>query len=145
LEELYELRLYIEHGQYARALNLVGEMEEMSRDDKINKISSFIEILLLHLIKQKAEKRTTKSWEASIKNSVRQIKRVNKRKKAGGYYLDIKEIVIALEEAWDSALTSTSLEAFEGRYKESELAKMIDEEKIKQKAIDLICQEQEKK
>jgi hypothetical protein len=34
-------------------------MEEMSREDKVNKIYSCPEILLLHLIKQRAEQRTT--------------------------------------------------------------------------------------
>jgi len=61
MEELYELRSYIEQGRYADALVLLGEMEEMSRDDKINKVGSFLEILLLHLIKRHAEKRTTRS------------------------------------------------------------------------------------
>lgn len=52
MEELLELRSYIEQGRYADALVLIGEMEEMSRDEKINKIESFLQILLLHLIKQ---------------------------------------------------------------------------------------------
>ena len=39
-------------------------MEEMSREDKVHKIYSFAEMLLLHLIKQKrTEQRTTRSWE----------------------------------------------------------------------------------
>ena len=42
---------------YAEALNLRGEIEEMSKDDKISKIGSYLGILLLHLIKQPAEKR----------------------------------------------------------------------------------------
>jgi len=42
-------------------------MTEMSKDDKLNKIFSFsIMILIIHLIKQQAEKRTTRSWEVSI-------------------------------------------------------------------------------
>ena len=42
MEELYELRTYIETGKYQEALLLLDEMEEMSRDDKINRISSFM-------------------------------------------------------------------------------------------------------
>ena len=38
MEELYELRTYIETGKYQEALLLLDEMEEMSRDDKINRI-----------------------------------------------------------------------------------------------------------
>ena len=89
MEELIELKAYIEQGNYAEALNLIGEMEEMSRDDKINKIFSLAEILLIHLIKKHAEKRTTRSWDASIRNSVYRINYVNKRKKAGGYFSKI--------------------------------------------------------
>jgi pentatricopeptide repeat protein len=37
MEELLELRAHIEQGRYAKALSLIGEMEEMSRDDKIQK------------------------------------------------------------------------------------------------------------
>ena len=65
MEEIYELRAYIESGHYKEALLLLDEMEEMSRDDKINRISSFMEVLLVHLIKQAAEQRTTRPWDVS--------------------------------------------------------------------------------
>jgi hypothetical protein len=110
MEELFELRSHIEQGRYTDALVLLGEMEEMSKDDKINKISSLFEILLLHLIKQHAEKRSTRSWEASIHNAVRQIARTNKRRRIGGHYLSEQELFGAIEDGWDSALTSVSLE-----------------------------------
>src|SRR5438552_9133960 len=87
MEELYELRTYIETGKYQEALLLLEEMEDMSRDDKINRISSFMEVLLVHLIKQITEKKTTKSWEVSIRHALRQIVKINKRRKAGGWYL----------------------------------------------------------
>lgn len=61
MDELLQLRSYLEQHQYEDALLLVEEMEEMSRADKINKIYSFTKILLLHLIKQAAEQRTTRS------------------------------------------------------------------------------------
>jgi pentatricopeptide repeat protein len=41
MEELFELKHYMEQGRYAEALTLIGEMEEMSRDDKMNKIESY--------------------------------------------------------------------------------------------------------
>ena len=84
MEELVELRAHIEQGRYAEALSLIGEMEEMSRDDKIHKIESFLYILLLHLIKQQAAQRTARSWEVPIQNAIDGVKRVNKRRKAGG-------------------------------------------------------------
>jgi len=42
MEELFQLRSHIEQGYYEKALTLIKEMEEMSRDDKINKIESFL-------------------------------------------------------------------------------------------------------
>ena len=138
MEELYELRSYIEQGKYPEALVLLGEMEEMSRDDKINKIASFLEILLLHVIKQQAEKRTTRSWDVSIYNAVTQIRRTNKRHKAGGNYLNREELQEAVEEAYDTAIHLASLEAFGGVYEPAELAKMVDENQIKAKALRLI-------
>jgi len=143
MEELFELRTYIEKGRYADALALLGEMEEMSRDDKINKIESFLEILLLHLIKQHAEKRLTRSWKVSILNSVYNINRTNRRRKAGGYYLKVNELRDAIEESYPVALRHASLEAFEGTLDETELARKIDEESIKKEALELILKAQQ--
>ena len=84
MEELLTLRRYIEQQHYTEALDLLAEMEEMSREDKVNKIYSFAEILLLYLFKQRAGQRTTRSWERSIRNAARHIARVNKRYKPGG-------------------------------------------------------------
>ncbi|NEQ12218.1 MAG: DUF29 domain-containing protein, partial [Moorea sp. SIO4E2] len=86
MEELTLLRQLIEEKKYHKALEIVDELEEMSREDKLNKIYSYAVILLLHLIKQEVEKRTTRSWEFSIYNASKNIKRVNKRRKSGGYY-----------------------------------------------------------
>ncbi len=61
MEELFELRTCLEQGRYTDAMALLGEMEEMSKDDKINKVQSFTIVLLLHLIKKDAQKRTTRS------------------------------------------------------------------------------------
>ena len=142
MEEFLELRTYIEQGNYAEALNLIGEMEEMSSDDKINKIFSLAEILLIHLIKKNAEKRTTRSWNASIRNSVYRRNYVNKRKKAGGFYLSDNELREAINDAWPTSLIRASLEAFEGQYDDIELDQKIDEDKIKQEAILLILEDQ---
>jgi hypothetical protein len=38
MEELAQLRTAIEEQRYSDALNILGELEEMSREDKINKI-----------------------------------------------------------------------------------------------------------
>lgn len=140
MEELFELRKHIEQGRYAQALAVINEMEEMSRDDKINKIESLMEILLIHLIKQSAEKRLTRSWEVSIRNAVQKINLTNKRRKAGGSYLTGEELKDALEEAWQVALPRASLETFEGRYDTDELVQMVDKEQLLKQAFELISQ-----
>ncbi|AUC62289.1 protein of unknown function DUF29 [Cyanobacterium sp. HL-69] len=141
MEELLELKTLLTQGNISDALVLVEEMTEMSKDDKINKIYSYGVILLLHLIKQQAEKRTTRSWNISIRNAVRQINRTNKRRKANGYYLTSSELKNTLLEAYDSALDGASLEAFEGRYSSAKLAKMIDYDRLIADAFNLITED----
>jgi hypothetical protein len=138
MEELFALRQAIEQKRYSDALLLLGEMEEMSKEDKIEKIYSFMLILLLHLIKQQAENRTTRAWELSIKESIKRIQRINQRRKAGGHYMSQAELREILEDAWDSALDSAALEAFEGRYDAGELAARVDKTMIQRKAWALI-------
>jgi hypothetical protein len=138
MEELLELKEFLVGGNIHEALLLVDEMTEMSKDDKLNKIFSFGIILLLHLIKQSAEKRSTRSWEISIFNAVKQIKRSNKRRKASENYLTQAELQETLEDAYQSALRQASLEAFEGRYEAEAIATMIDRNAIIDQAIALI-------
>lgn len=142
MEELLELRAYLEQGRYAEALVLIGEMEEMSRDEKINKIQSLLFVLVLHLIKQQAEQRTTRSWEVSIKNAIDGVKRVNKRRKAGGYYLSLSELEESIEEIFPAALRQASLEAFEGHYDEAALATRFDTHRVKQQALQMLLDAQ---
>ena len=143
MEELFELRTYIEGGRYADALVLLGEMEEMSREDKINKIESFVDVLLIHLIKRHAEKRATRSWEASIHNSLRQIEKTNKRRKAGGHYLTESELGESVEESYHPSLKYASLEAFGGAFDEAGLARKVDESQIKKESLELILKAQQ--
>jgi hypothetical protein len=141
MEELLELKSLLMGGNISDALLLVEEMTEMSKDDKLNKIFSFSIILLLHLIKQQAEKRTTRSWEVSIRNSVRQIQRSNKRRKTKGNYLTSEEVQETLIDAYQSALDGAALEAFEGRYEAEELDRMVEKNTIIDQAMQLILAE----
>lgn len=135
MEELLELRKSITSGDYAKALSIVDELEAMSKEDKLEKIYSYAIILLLYLIKQEAEKRTTKSWNVSIKNSVERINRTNKRRnailgfppRAIATRQGVKVVVITLKnqnykkiinDAVNPALRNASLEAFEGDHSE---------------------------
>ena len=138
MEELLELKNLLLAGNVPDALILVEEMTEMSKDDKINKIFSFSIIVLLHLIKQQAENRSTRSWETSISNSVRQIQRINQRRKTGGNYLTSEELKETLDDAYSSALRQAALEAFEGIYQPEEIEAMIDKNKILNQALELI-------
>ena len=64
--EIEELREKIKAQDYIGALQIIDEIEEISKEDKLNKIYSYMVILLLHLIKQQAEQRTTSFWDRSI-------------------------------------------------------------------------------
>jgi hypothetical protein len=138
MEELLELKDLLLKGDVPGALVIVEELEEMSRNDIIKTIRSYAIILLLHLIKQQAENRTTRSWDVSIRNSVREIQRENKRRKAGGYYLSSEELVETLQEAYLNAIDEATLEVEEGRYQPEELEQLVDREKIINSALNLI-------
>jgi hypothetical protein len=138
MEELLELRELVVAGNLNAALSLIDELEEMSKEDKINKIYSYCVVLLVHLIKQQAEKRTTRSWDVSIRNSIDAINRINKCRKAGGFYLNKKDLEEILTEAYGRALDNAALEAFGGIYDGLILSNMVEQELILKKALDLI-------
>ncbi|MDB9337866.1 MULTISPECIES: DUF29 family protein [Cyanophyceae] len=138
MEELLELKGLLLQGDISGALAIVEDLEEMSRDDKINNICSYAKILLLHLIKQQAENRTTRSWDVSIRNSALEIQRKNKRRKAGGYYLQPPELRLCLEDSYEQALNAASLEVAEGIYDIETLEKMVDRQEIIELGLALI-------
>ena len=138
MEELLTLKDLLIKGDVIGALVIVEELAEMSRNDIIKTIRSYAVIVLLHLIKQNVEHRSTRSWEVSIRNSVREIQRENKRRKAGGYYLTRSELWETLEEAYLNAIDQASLEVEEGRYQPEELEKLVNREEIIHFALDLI-------
>ena len=138
MEELLDLKKLLLKGDIKGSLALVEDLEEMGRKAIVDKIRSYGIILLLHLIKQQAENRTTRSWDVSIRNSTREIINTNKRRKAGGYYLSKEELEEILIIAYPNAIDSASLEVAEGRYEPEELAAMIDKEAIITSALSKI-------
>jgi hypothetical protein len=140
MEELYALKDLLLKGDISGSLIIVEELEEMSRDDKITAITSYAIILLLHLIKQQVKNRTTRSWDVSIRNSVWQIQNKNKRRKSGGYYLNQEELNLALEEAYPRAIDKAALEVESGKYEPEELAELVNQEVILNRAMTLILQ-----
>jgi len=135
MQELLDLKNRLLQGDLAGALAIVEELEEMSRDDKVSNIRSYAKILLLHLIKQQAENRTTRSWDISIRNTALEIQSKNKRRKAGGNYLNPDELRDAIAEAYEPALNAASLEVAEGIYDPETLAGMVDREAIIEQAL----------
>ena len=141
MDELAELRTLLETGRIEEALLLVDELEEMSREDKMNKISSYMRILLIHLIKQQAEQRRTRSWEVSIKEALRQINRTNSRRKAAGVYLSREELQSELEDVYDLALERAALEAFGGVYSVEDIATHVSRAQVLEEALRHIVSE----
>ena len=138
MEELLTLRQHLENHDYDAALAIVAELETMSKEDKLNKIYSFAVVLLIHLIKQAAEQRSTRSWEFSIYNATKEIKRINKRRKASGYYATPEELQEIIEDAFETAIKKAALEAFEGQYSEQELSQKIKVNEVKIQALQAI-------
>ena len=138
MEELLELKALLLKGDIKGSLAIVEELEDMSKNGIISTIRSYAVILLLHLIKQQAEKRTTRSWDVSIRNSVREIQRQNKRRNAAGYYLSDEELTDTLKDAYLNALDAASLEVEAGRYQSEQIEAIIDKSKLIRTAFLLI-------
>lgn len=138
MDELETLRRLIEDQDYSSALTLIDEMDEMAKDDKITKVESFLTILLVHLIKQKAEDRLTNSWQRSVNHALFGIFKANKRRNAGGFYLKPDELERAIDESFSFSLREAAEESFGGVYGAEQLATMIDVDQIKQDAFDRI-------
>lgn len=136
--EIEELRKKIEAQDYIGALQIIDEIDEMSKEDKLNKIYSYMVILLLHLIKQQAEQRTTSSWDRSIFNSIDNINRTNKRRKSGGYYATSDVLQEIINEAYPRAIKEASFEVFEGKLTVDLLEEKVDRDLIESKAFSLL-------
>ncbi len=143
MEELLELKEKLLQGDIKGSLELLEELTEMGRKDIIKTIRSYAVILLIHLIRQQVENRSTRSWDVSIRNSVREIQRENKRRKAGGYYLSREELLETVEEAYINAIDEASLEVEEGRYEVRELEEKVNRAELIDRALDLITAEAE--
>ncbi|NCJ07716.1 DUF29 family protein [Synechococcales cyanobacterium C] len=139
MEELVTLRNYIEAEQYDQALALVAELEEMSKEDKLNKIYSYGIILLIHLIKQQAEGRSLRSWEVSIYSAATEIRRVNRRRKSEEHYANPEELAEIFTEAFETAIRKAALEAFEGQYSDQALREMVDADQVIAQALEWVA------
>ena len=126
MEELETLRRYIESGDLNGALAVLDEMEAMSQEDKINRVRSYLVVLLMHLIKESIEQRTTRSWQNSIRLALHQIEHHNKRRKAGGYYVPAEDMPQLVAEAMETAIIAASTEVLDGTLSPEEVEARIN-------------------
>jgi Domain of unknown function DUF29 len=84
-QELIDLRASILEGRYEDALAIVDELEGMSKQAIISNIQSFLDRIMMHLVKNQVEQRLTNSWAASIADSLLRIKRLNLKENKTSY------------------------------------------------------------
>lgn len=137
-QELIDLRKSILEERYADALLIVDELEGMSKQAILRNIQSFLLRLVMHLIKNQVEQRLTKSWAASIRDSIRQIKKLNLQDNKTSYYVKQDEWESMLEDEFEAAIRDASLEVRDGVYSEEELVEMVDKEQLIKIAIILL-------
>ncbi|OCR00103.1 hypothetical protein BCD67_20700 [Oscillatoriales cyanobacterium USR001] len=129
-QELINLRTSILEGRYQDALVIVDELEGMSKQAILRNIQSFLLRLLIHLIKNQVEQRLTNSWAASIRDSIRQIKKLNLQDNKTAYYVKSDEWQPLLEEELDEAIYQASLEVMDGEYEDLELADLVNKDRV---------------
>lgn len=138
MEELLELKELLIHKDFEGAYALVEDLEEMGKKGVARNVRFYAKVLLLHLIKQQVEQRTTKSWDISIRNSLREIKDLNTRPSGKGTYLNNEELREVIAGAVDSAIDQASIEAAEGIYEARQIEQKIDRNELVKRAIALI-------
>ncbi len=130
VQELIELRNNILEGRYQEALELIDELEGMSRKSILRTIKFFLIRLLIHLIKNQIEQRLTNSWIASISDSIIQIQDLNLQENKTSHYIKLNEWDAILQEAFVASIRPASVEVLKGTLKPNQLAQQIDQDQI---------------
>ncbi|MCW5316109.1 DUF29 family protein [Nostoc sp. KVJ3] len=139
-QELIDLRTCIQEGRYADALAIVDELEGMSKQAILRNIQAYLKILLIHLIKNQVEQRLTGSWANSIRNSVREIKKLNIKDNKTSYYINLGEWQNLIEEEIiEDAIADASEEVMNGNFTRSQLSAMLDKNQILTTASSLLA------
>jgi hypothetical protein len=139
-QELMDLRTSILEGRYNDALAIVDELEGMSKQAIWRTIQSYLLILLIHLIKNQIEQRLTASWVNSIRNSIREIKKLNLKDNKTSYYINEDEWENLIdEEVIEDALADASEEVMNGKYTRSQLSEMLEQPQLIKIATKLIA------
>jgi len=124
-QELIELRQTILEGRYDDALEILDDLEDMSKQGTLRKIEAFLVRLVIHLIKNQIEQRLTNSWIASISDSVIQISKLNVKDNQKSYYIKSDEWGEYLAEAVEMAIRPASAEIFGGTLKPSQVSQRL--------------------
>ncbi|MCG6136980.1 MAG: DUF29 family protein [Nostoc sp. LLA-1] len=127
-QELIELRQSILDGRYDDALEIIDDLEEMSKQAILRKIEAFLVRLCIHLIKNQIEQRLTNSWIAFISDSITQIAKLNLKCNQISHYIKADEWQIYLEEALAMAIRPASAEIYEGTLKPSQIIHRLNQE-----------------
>ncbi len=125
-QELIDLRTSILEGRYHDALAIVDELEWMSKQAVIRNIESFLERLMIHLIKNQIEQRLINPWANSISDSIVQIKKLNLKDIKTSYYIKSEEWQPYLAAAIKLAIRPASLEIFNGQLKPKQVSERLD-------------------
>ncbi|MFM2063116.1 MAG: hypothetical protein RLZZ507_2786 [Cyanobacteriota bacterium] len=137
-QELIDLRNCILEQRYTDALAIVDELEGMSKQAILRNIQAFIKVLIIHLIKNQIEQRLTNSWAASIRNAIREIKKLNLKENKKSYYINENEWSEYIEDELDGAIRDASVEVLNGVYSPFQLAEMVNQEQIINQSRELL-------
>ena len=124
-QELMELRQSILEGRYDDALEILDDLEDMSKQGTLRKIEAFLVRLVIHLIKNQIEQRLTNSWIASISDSVIKIAKLNIKDNQKSYYIKSDQWGEYLAEALEMAIRPASAEIFGGTLKPSQVSQRL--------------------
>ncbi|MBW4613700.1 MAG: DUF29 family protein [Desmonostoc vinosum HA7617-LM4] len=127
-QELIDLKQSILEGRYHDALEIIDDLEEMSKQATLRKIEAFLVRLCIHLMKNQIEQRLTNSGIASISDSVIQIAKLNVKSNQKSYFIQADEWQEYLEEAIEIAIRPASVEIFEGSLKPSQVSQRLNRE-----------------
>lgn len=129
-QELIDLRASILEGRYTDALAIVDELEGMSKQAILRNIESFITRILIHLIKNQIEQRLTNSWAASIRDSVREIQKLNLKDNKTSYFINAEEWNQVIEDELEASIRTASVDVANGIYTPFQLLEMVDRNQI---------------
>ncbi|MGB7412755.1 MAG: DUF29 family protein [Thermosynechococcaceae cyanobacterium] len=138
-QELLDLKLSIVERRYDDALELVDELEDMSKQAILRNIESFLVRLMVNLLKNEMEQRLTNSWVASISDSIVKIKKLNLKGNKISYYVNSDEWLPLLEEAVEVAIAPASVEILNGQLNALQLSRQVNRASVNTTAQALLA------